>query len=68
MSVNNFRREGLLSLAQAIIVSSRDSYTIDVANFKQVWINSFEDGRTCKRDDFLSERGTWDVNVFIPSI
>jgi hypothetical protein len=67
MSVNNFRREGLLSLAQAI-VSSRDSYTIDVANYKQEWVNSFEDGRTCNRDDFLSERGTWDVNVFIPSI
>eukprot|EP01035_Chromulina_nebulosa_P006219 gene6219-8412_t len=64
---NNFRRESLLALAQTI-VSSRGSYTADVAVFKQEWINSFEDGRACKREDFLSERGTWNINVFIPSI
>ena len=66
MSQNNFRRESLLALAQTI-VSSRDSYTADIANFKQEWVQSF-DGRLCKREDFLSERGTWNVNVFIPGI
>eukprot|EP01035_Chromulina_nebulosa_P037075 gene37075-50017_t len=64
---NNFRLESLLALAQSI-VSSRGSYTADIANFKKEWMSSFGDGRTCKREDFLSERGTWDVNVFIPSI
>ena len=67
MSQIIFRRESLLALAQAI-VSSRGSYAADIANFKQEWMSSFGDGRTCKREDFLSERGTWDVNVFIPSI
>lgn len=67
MSQNTFKRESLLALAH-LIVSSRDSYSADIANFKQEWLDSFEEGRICKRDDFFKERGTWDFNVFIPGI
>ena len=67
MSQNSFKRESLLELA-LLIVSSRDSYSADIANYKQEWLNSFEEGTICKRDDFLKERGTWDINVFIPGI
>jgi len=67
MSQNSFRRESLLGLAQ-VIVSSRELYADDIAKFKQEWMDSFEDERSCTREDFLSERGTWDVNVFVPGI
>jgi hypothetical protein len=67
MSQNSFKRESLLELA-LLIVSSRDSYSADIANYKQEWLDSFEEGTICKRDDFLKERGTWDINVFIPGI